>query len=114
MSDQTENSRKLLLRKSTDYQELDKLGQELENIQGFRGAGFFSVDCQIVTAMLGTFLTYLIILMQWPSLDEEAVPGQMIKIEVIKYRLTAAIIILNVVPFISFTINSISRTISFS
>ena len=63
-----------MIRKFKEYQELDKLGQELENIKGFRGAGFFLVDRQVVTAILGAFLTYLIILMQWPSLDEEALP----------------------------------------
>ena len=44
------------------------------NAQGFRGAGFFALDRQMVTAILGTFLTYLIILMQWPSVDEDALP----------------------------------------
>ena len=73
-SDQTENKKEILLTKSIEYQELDKLGQNLETIQGFRGAGFFPLDRQIVTAILGAFLTYLIILMQWPSVEEEAVP----------------------------------------
>jgi hypothetical protein len=36
--------------------------------------GFFSIDRGTVTAMLGAFLTYLIILMQWPSVDEDALP----------------------------------------
>ena len=39
--------------------------------------GFFTVDRQIVTAILGTFLTYLIILLQWPSIDEDALPDSM-------------------------------------
>ena len=66
-----------MLRKSKEFQGLDKLGQELENIPGFRGAGFFQVDRQIVTAILGAFLTYLIILLQWPSVDEDALPKYM-------------------------------------
>ena len=76
-SDQTENPRNILLRKSIEYQELDKLGQDLENIKGFRGGGFFLVDRQIVTAILGAFLTYLFILLQWPSVEEEAIPNDL-------------------------------------
>ena len=75
-----------MLEKFEEYHDLDKLGQDLESIQGFRGMGFFQVDRQIVTAILGAFLTYLIILMQWPSVDEEAVPDYVIKTEVLKYK----------------------------
>ena len=60
--------------------------------------GFFQVDRQIVTAILGAFLTYLIILMQWPSVDEEALPEHVnkiedfvMKIEVMKYSVTISI-----------------------
>ena len=67
---------------------LDKLGEELENIKGFRGMGFFPVDHQLVTAILGAFLTYTIILMQWPSVEEEALPDYVKTIEVIIYRVT--------------------------
>lgn len=67
-------SSEALLKKFEEYHDLDKLGQDLENIKGFRGMGFFTLDRQIVTPILGTFLTYLIILMQWPSVDEEALP----------------------------------------
>ena len=76
-------SSEALLKKLEDYHELDKIGQDLENIEGFRGMGFFQVDRQIVTAILGSFLTYLIILLQWPSVDEEALPDYVKKIEVI-------------------------------
>ena len=71
------NSNKKLLEKFEEYHKLDKLGQDLESIQGFRGMGFFLVDRQIVTAILGAFLTYMIILLQWPSVEEEAIPNQL-------------------------------------
>ena len=74
-------SSEALSKKLEEYHKLEKLGQELENIPGFRGMGFFLVDRQIVTAILGAFLTYLIILMQWPSVDEEAVPDHVNNIE---------------------------------
>ena len=70
-------SSEALLKKFEEYHDLDKLGQDLENIKGFRGMGFFTLDRQIVTPILGTFLTYLIILMQWPSVDEESLPQYM-------------------------------------
>ena len=76
-------SSKALSKKLEEYHKLDKLGQDLENIPGFRGMGFFLVDRQVVTAILGAFLTYLIILLQWPSVDEEALPDYVKTIEVI-------------------------------
>ena len=91
-------SSEALLNKFKEYHELDKLGQDLENIKGFRGMGFFTLDRQIVTPILGTFLTYLIILLQWPTVDEEALPDHVkiiedlvMKIEVMKYRVTISI-----------------------
>ena len=74
VSDKEPRSSQALFLKLEDYHELDKLGQDLENITGFSGMGLFKIDRQIVTAMLGAFLTYLIILMQWPSVDEDALP----------------------------------------
>ena len=81
-----------MLKKFEEYHNLDKLGQELENIPGFRGMGLFTLDRQVVMSIMGAFLTYLILLLQWPTVDEEAVPEHVnniedyvMKLEVIKY-----------------------------
>ena len=47
---------------------------KLEQNGGFRGAGFFSINRGTVTAILGTIITYLIIMMTWPGPEDDFIP----------------------------------------
>ena len=47
---------------------------KLEQNGGFRAAGFFLINRGTATAILGTILTYLIILMTWPGPEDDSIP----------------------------------------
>ena len=51
----------------------DSVGK-LEENGGFRAAGFFLINRGTVTAILGTIMTYLIILMTWPGPEDDSIP----------------------------------------
>ena len=48
---------------------------KLEQIGEFRAAGFFPINQGTVTAILGTIMTYLIILMTWPGPEDDNIPN---------------------------------------
>ena len=47
---------------------------KLEQNGGFRAAGFFFINRGTVTAILGTIMTYLIIMMTWPGSEDDYIP----------------------------------------
>ena len=47
---------------------------KLEQNGGFRAAGFFLINRGTATAILGTIMTYLIILMTWPGPEDDNIP----------------------------------------
>ena len=47
---------------------------KLEQTGGFTAFGFFNINRGTVTAILGTTLTYLIILMMWPGPEDDYIP----------------------------------------
>ena len=47
---------------------------KLEKNGGFRAAGYFLINRETATAILGTTLTYLIILMTWPGPEDDHLP----------------------------------------
>ena len=48
--------------------------RKIENNGGFRAGGFFQINRGTVTSLVGTFLTYTLILMTWPRPEDDSIP----------------------------------------
>ena len=63
-----EEQHQLILKMTDSVLKLDQGGE-------FRAAGFFLINQGTVTAILGTIMTYLIILMTWPGPEDDNIPN---------------------------------------
>ena len=70
--DQTQ-SEKILKEKKCILKFMDTV-RNIENNGGFTAWGFFQINLGTVTSLIGTFMTYLLILMTWPGPEDEAIP----------------------------------------
>ena len=52
---------------------MDTISKIVEN-GGFRAVGFFHINLGTVTALVGTILTYAIILITWPGAEDDNIP----------------------------------------
>ena len=48
--------------------------RKIENNEGFTAYGFFQIKRGTVTSLIGTFLTYTIILITWPEAQDDSIP----------------------------------------
>ena len=48
--------------------------RKIENNGGFTAWGFFQINRGTLTSLVGTFLTYTLILMTWPGTEDDSIP----------------------------------------
>ena len=73
-SDQSSESMHVWQEQNKLFLKLTNAVVKLEQTGGFRAVGFFDINRGTVTAILGTTLTYLIILMTWPGPEDDNIP----------------------------------------
>ena len=74
LSDQSNESLQAWQEQNQVILKLTDTAVKLEQNEGFRAAGFFLINRGTLTAILGTTMTYLIILLTWPGSEDDHIP----------------------------------------